>query len=190
MSFGANETDIRYWTDYANPRDGICFRKEDAHTLVHEHYELERIKAENAKLRELCADLYAEMLTYSTAPNYNASVWAVKLRELVIEVDEAQELHEAADTIWRSRNVCVTLRDQLDAKEHNERRNLREYARVCKENDRLRELVEDLFDYATDTCLKATNGPEQTRRFVMDGADLADRARRLGCSVLNDKEAE
>ena len=37
---------------------------------------------ENAKLRELCADLYAEMITYSNAPNYNASVWAPKLREL------------------------------------------------------------------------------------------------------------
>ena len=42
---------------------------------------------ENAKLRELCADLYAEMITYSDAPNYNASVWAPKLRELGIEVD-------------------------------------------------------------------------------------------------------
>lgn len=44
-------------------------------------------KAENAKLRELCADLYAEMITYSNAPNYNASVWAPKLRALGIEVD-------------------------------------------------------------------------------------------------------
>jgi hypothetical protein len=43
--------------------------------------------AENARLRELCADLYAEMLTYSTAPNYNASVWAPKLRELGVEVN-------------------------------------------------------------------------------------------------------
>lgn len=42
---------------------------------------------ENAKLRELCADLYAEMITYSNAPNYNASVWAPKLRELGVEVD-------------------------------------------------------------------------------------------------------
>lgn len=41
---------------------------------------------ENAKLRELCADLYAEMITYSDAPNYNASVWEPKLRELGIEV--------------------------------------------------------------------------------------------------------
>lgn len=42
---------------------------------------------ENCKLRELCADLYAEMITYSNAPNYNASVWAPKLRELGIEVN-------------------------------------------------------------------------------------------------------
>ena len=46
------------------------------------------LNAENAKLRELCADLYAEMITYSKAPNYNASVWAPKLRELGVEVTE------------------------------------------------------------------------------------------------------
>lgn len=40
-----------------------------------------------AKLRELCADLYAEMIIYSDAPSYNASVWAPKLQELGIEVD-------------------------------------------------------------------------------------------------------
>ncbi len=40
------------------------------------------LKDENERLRELCADLYAEMITYSNAPNYNASVWAPKLREL------------------------------------------------------------------------------------------------------------
>lgn len=44
-------------------------------------------EAENAALRELCADLYAEMITYSNAPNYNASVWAPRLRELGIEVE-------------------------------------------------------------------------------------------------------
>lgn len=46
------------------------------------------LEDENARLRELCADLYAEMITYSNAPNYNASVWAPKLRELGMEVDE------------------------------------------------------------------------------------------------------
>ena len=51
-------------------------------------YEAELLRSENAKLRELCADLYAEMITYSDAPNYNASVWAPKLRELGVEVDE------------------------------------------------------------------------------------------------------
>ena len=45
------------------------------------------LQAENVKLRELCADLYAEMITYSKAPNYNASVWAPKLRELGAEED-------------------------------------------------------------------------------------------------------
>lgn len=46
---------------------------------------IDQLEAENAKLRELCADLYAEMITYSNAPNYNASVWAPKLRELGVE---------------------------------------------------------------------------------------------------------
>ena len=49
-------------------------------------YRFDGLKHENAKLRELCADLYAEMITYSDAPNYNASVWAPKMRELGIEV--------------------------------------------------------------------------------------------------------
>lgn len=48
---------------------------------------LQEYVAENERLRELCADLYAEMITYSNAPNYNASVWAPKLRELGVEVD-------------------------------------------------------------------------------------------------------
>lgn len=46
-----------------------------------------KMDVENAKLRELCADLYAEMITYSSAPNYNASVWTQKLRELGVKVD-------------------------------------------------------------------------------------------------------
>ena len=46
---------------------------------------LQEYVAENARLRELCADLHAEMITYSNAPNYNASVWAPKLRELGVE---------------------------------------------------------------------------------------------------------
>lgn len=46
------------------------------------------LEDETDQLRELCADLYAEMITYSDAPNYNASVWAPKLRELGIEVDK------------------------------------------------------------------------------------------------------
>lgn len=68
-----------------------CFYRMGASDCVDEKKflidSLEFLASENAKLRELCADLYAEMLTYSIAPNYNASVWAVKLRELGVEVD-------------------------------------------------------------------------------------------------------
>lgn len=48
---------------------------------------IEMLGEENGKLRGLVWDLYAEMITYSNAPGYNASVWAPKLRELGIEVD-------------------------------------------------------------------------------------------------------
>lgn len=83
MSIGANETEIRYWTDYANPRDGICFRKEDAHMLVHEHYELERIKAENDKLRVLASDLWLDM--HNAYVPKELEEYADRMRELGIE---------------------------------------------------------------------------------------------------------
>lgn len=47
-----------------------------------------KLQEENAKLRERCADLYAEMITYSKVPNYNASIWAPRLREVGVEVIE------------------------------------------------------------------------------------------------------
>ena len=50
---------------------------------------------------------------------------------------------------------------------------------------KLRELMTDLFEYATDTALNAINGPEQTKRFIREGADLAHRARALGCEVFD-----
>jgi hypothetical protein len=37
------------------------------------------------------------------------------------------------------------LREQLDVAEHNQTRNAREYARLCHENDKLRELVQDIY---------------------------------------------
>lgn len=90
MSIGANETDIRYWTDYANPRDGICFRKEDAHTLVHEHYELERIKTENDRLREAFNETLARLSAANEAAGggFMDARYSELLRELGIEVDD------------------------------------------------------------------------------------------------------
>ena len=46
------------------------------------------LKEENATLRELVQDLYAEMVTYSRAPHYNRSVWKPKLEAMGIEVPE------------------------------------------------------------------------------------------------------
>ena len=62
------------------------FQTDEAYAVVPKD-ELDKLKAENARLRERCADLYAEMITYSDAPSYNASVWAPKLRKLGVEVD-------------------------------------------------------------------------------------------------------
>ncbi len=39
-------------------------------------------------LAEQVKDLYAEMITYSRAPNYNRSVWKPKLEAMGIEVPE------------------------------------------------------------------------------------------------------
>jgi len=64
--------------------DALRHLSVEIHLLTAKTDELER---ENAKLRERCADLYAEMITYSNAPNYNANVWAPKLREVGVEVD-------------------------------------------------------------------------------------------------------
>ena len=61
----------------------FCKAQTDAQmAYIEAEREVDQLQAENARLRELCADLYAEMITYSNAPNYNASVWAPKLREL------------------------------------------------------------------------------------------------------------
>ena len=75
-------------------KDGLSYRVElDAHYVSDEEMQTFRryitgLQSENDKLRELCADLYAEMITYSNAPNYNASVWAPKLRELGVMNDD------------------------------------------------------------------------------------------------------
>ena len=64
----------------------FCKAQTDAQmAYIEAEREVDQLQAENARLRELCADLYAEMITYSNAPNYNASVWAPKLRELGVE---------------------------------------------------------------------------------------------------------
>lgn len=49
--------------------------------------DLQRMNAENAKLRELCADLYAGMLAYSKVQPTTQSYWATRLGELGVEVD-------------------------------------------------------------------------------------------------------
>lgn len=67
---------------------------------------------------------------------------------------------EAADTIWELRNKCSNLVDERETAERNRTRNAREYARLCHENDKLRELVRDMFrDFANaDYELKRHNG--------------------------------
>lgn len=86
-----DDPDVSTPSPFTVTKDGSHFEvKVDAHYVSDEEMQTLRryianLNDENAKLRELCADLYAEMITYSNAPNYNASVWAPKLRELGVE---------------------------------------------------------------------------------------------------------
>ena len=50
-------------------------------------------------------------------------------------------------------------------------------------NEMMRRLAQDLFEFATDTCLNATNGPEQMKRYMNQGLDLVHRMDDLGCEV-------
>ena len=82
------QTKAEYFRQLADlaEADNAKLREEFNKMDVWHSKELTAAMTENAKLRELCADLYAEMITYSNAPNYNVSVWAPKLRELGVEV--------------------------------------------------------------------------------------------------------
>lgn len=62
-------------------------------------------------------------------------------------IDEAEQDYDALEErmraeVERLEQENARLRDQLDAKEHDAKRNLREYMRVC---DGLRELCRDMF---------------------------------------------
>lgn len=79
----------------------------------------------------------------------------------------------------RLRQYNNTLRDQIDTAKHNSVRNTREYARLCHVNDKLRELVRDMWAYITEPVCKRNNLKERLARFD----DIADRMRELGIEV-------
>lgn len=54
-------------------------------------------------------------------------------------------------------------REQLDVAEHNQTRNAREYARLCHENVKLRELV----DYMTPIAWYAASERERDRMYEL-----------------------
>ena len=84
--------------------------------------EITHLKAENAKLREELAK-WERLAAGIDLPEY--PVTQFKPKDLERE--------------------NVKLREQLDVAEHNQTRNAREYARLCHENDKLRELVQDIY---------------------------------------------
>ena len=93
-------------------RQSEAYKESLRRALSAQYEKVATLETQNAKLRELCADLYAEMITYSNTPNYNASVWAPKLRELGIEVDDLErridelceenaKLRELLSSLWK-----------------------------------------------------------------------------------------
>ena len=91
MSYSDDETIVCEFLRKISPSREWEYLGEIEHCWIGELCDAirEHESKENAKLRELCADLYAEMIAYSDAPHYNASVWAPKLRELGVEVSDA-----------------------------------------------------------------------------------------------------
>lgn len=71
------------------------------------------------------------------------------------------------------------LREQLDTAKHNRVRNAREYARLCHENDRLRELVQDMYESMDASCQFGRAIPAGTM------AHVKNRAIGLGIEVDN-----
>lgn len=66
--------------------------------------------------------------------------------DLTIGGNDAKTPQELIELMNRSEHRRLKaknakLREQLDTAEHNRKRNFREYARMCHENDKLRELV-------------------------------------------------
>lgn len=68
--------------------------------------------------------------------------------EWVMEPIQASVLLDVADALDEN----VKLREQLEVAGHNRTRNVREYARMCHENDKLRELVRDMRPFIEDPC--------------------------------------
>ena len=61
---------------------------------------------------------------------------------------QASVLLDVADALDEN----AKLRTQLEVAEHNRTRNVREYARMCHENDKLRALVADMRPFIEDSC--------------------------------------
>lgn len=80
------------------------------------------------------------------------------------------------------------LHDQQDTAQHNFVRNAREYKRVCDENDRLRELVRDMWRFTSAACKKhprlfdpSAQGGQMVQLNAIDAFE--QRMRELGAEV-------
>ena len=73
--------------------------------------------------------------------------------------EDAKTMEDAADIIWELRNKLAGMVDERETTERNRVRNAREYARLCHENDALRELV----DYMTPIAWHGASERERDR---------------------------
>lgn len=95
------------------------------------------------------------------------------------------ENKELWEQVERLRNQ---LHDQQDTAQHNFVRNAREYKRVCDENDRLRELVRDMWRFTGAACKKhprlfdpSAQGGQMVQLNAIDAFE--QRMRELGAEV-------
>jgi len=124
----------------------------------------EEILDENAKLRAERDHMWALRDTWQEND--------AKLRE---ENERLRSVvSDGADNARELRAEDTKLREQLDAAEHNQVRNAREYARLCHENGRLRALVRTLYMCSNIRCDHCEYGHGNTCAFD-DEAELSER---------------
>ena len=98
----------------------------------------------------------------------------------------ACELRDAADTIWRLRNDCVELREQLNLVLESKCFAEHRVSELLSENTKLWELCADMYGFIHAACVKYPRmfdpniGPGGQMVREMPDVRYADRMRKLG----------